>query len=201
MNKNELIAYYLRRIYNNNLTTCFGGNISLREKQFFLISETGIDKSIITEKHISCVSYDNVVINDVIPSSEYKLHSMIYNHHSEINAIIHAHPPYATAYALSNARLDSRISSEMYKNLGEIITSRYEHPGSPELAIAVNEAAFHGRTILMKNHGIIVLAEDIQKAYYMIELVEQLAKMTYIISAIGQQTPIESENLINLGGK
>ncbi len=191
MNNKELIVYYLRRMYNKNLTTCFGGNISIREKEHFIISEAGIDKSIIEEKNISFVSYNNTIINDITPSSEYLLHSMIYNNHKDINAIIHAHPPYATAYALSDAKLYTDISSEMQRNLGQISVSRYEKPGSLELAIAVNEAAFDGRAILMKNHGVIVLADTIHKAYYMLELLEQLAKMSFIISALGKQTHIE----------
>lgn len=197
----ELIASYLRRVYEKRLTTCFGGNISIRETDYFIISETGIDKSIIDENNISCVSYDNIVLNNVVPSSEYRIHSEIYKNHANINAIIHAHPPFATAYALSNANLDTRISSEMYKNLGKVVVSKYAAPGSSELASVVSDAAYEGNTIIMKNHGVIVLADNIHKAYYMLELLEQLAKMSFVITLIGNKETIESEKLFLLGGK
>lgn len=200
MNNKQLIVYYLRRLYEKSLTTCFGGNISIRESEHFIISETGIDKCIINENNISYVAYDNTIINNVKPSSEYMMHSMIYNNNKNVNAIIHAHPPYATSYALSNVKLDTTISSEMYKNLGKISICEYEKPGSLDLAIAVNEAAKESNTILMKNHGVIVLARDIHKAYYMIELLEQLAKMSFIISAIGDKSPINLSKLNELGG-
>jgi len=194
----QLISKYLKRLYQRGLTTCFSGNISLRELDSYFISQAGIDKSQIEKKNVAQMSYSDDILNGVEPSSEYQIHRLIYQSRSEINAIIHAHPPFSTAFALSNQKLDSRISSEMYKNLGIIAYADYAKPGSLELARIVCQCAAESNTILMMNHGVIVLSENIHQAYYMIELLEQLTEMTYIIKSIGQQQPLSEKHLREL---
>lgn len=193
------IASYLQRLYGKNLTTSFGGNISIRKGNNIYISEANIDKSNITEDNVSILDLDGNVLNDITPSSEYMIHQKIYLSKETATSIIHAHPPYATAFALSSESLDSRISSEMYKNLGEIGIADYATPGSIELAEIVSKIAENHNSILMKNHGVLVIADDISKAYYMIELIEQLAKMTYILKYVGKGNQLSKENLNDLG--
>ena len=201
MGNEKLIQIYMNRLYSKGLTTCLGGNMSIRDNDYFHITETNIDKSLITENNISKVLYDGTVINNICPSSESEVHRLIYNEFPKVNAIIHAHPPFATTYALTNNELVSALSSEMYKNLGNVIVSEYAQPGSNKLAKNICKAAKKGHTILMKNHGVIVLSETIQKAYYMIELLEELAKMSVIISIIGNPSKLEDKQLELLGGK
>lgn len=198
--KEKLIAQYLRRLYFKNLTTCYGGNISIRDIDSYLISETGIDKSIIEDTNVARMSYDDVNLNNIKQSSEYQIHRMIYQVRPDINSIVHAHPPYATAFALSNATLDSRISSEMFKNLGTIAMAEYAKPGSTELAEIVSKTSRISDSIIMANHGVIVLANNIHQAYYMMELIEQLAHMAYVIKTIGDEQVISDVQLNLLGG-
>ena len=80
------------------------------------------------------MSFDDTSFNGVIPSSEYQMHRILYQNKNEVNSIIHAHPPFATAFALSNQYIDSKISSEMVRNLGDIAVAEYAKPGSIELA-------------------------------------------------------------------
>lgn len=193
----NLIAQYLRRLYNKGLTTCYGGNISIRYNDGYYISQTCVDKSLIKKSNIAYMDYNDVSQNGVVPSSEFQMHRMIYQNREDINSIIHAHPPSATAYALSGNVINSRISSEMFKNLGDISIAKYAKPGSLELAKEVSSIALKSNAILMENHGVIVLAKDIKQAYYMIELFEQLAYMTFIIKSIGTPKML-SEQQINL---
>ena len=188
----------MNRLYERGLTTCFGGNISHRDADSYLISQTGIDKSQISEANVARMSYGDDLLNGIRPSSEYQIHKMIYQSRNEINAIIHAHPPFSTAFALSNQKLDSSISSEMYRNLGLVVYADYAKPGSLELAQIVCQCAMDSNTILMMNHGVIVLSENIHQAYYMIELLEQLSEMTYIIKSIGKQQPFSDKHLKEL---
>lgn len=199
MNIQNEISNYLQRLYSKNLTTSFGGNISIRKDDNIYISETNIDKSKITQDNISILNLNGNILNGITPSSEYMIHQKIYLLKETATSIIHAHPPYATAFALSSESLDSRISSEMYKNLGEIGIADYAKPGSIELAENVSKIAESHNSILMKNHGVLVIAEDISKAYYMIELIEQLAKMTYILKYVGKGNQLSKEDLNDLG--
>lgn len=198
--KEKLIAQYLSRLYFKNLTTCYGGNISIRDIDSYLISETGVDKSIIEDTNVARMSYNDVNLNHVPQSSEYQIHRMIYQIRPDINSIVHAHPPYVTAFALANENLDSRISSEMFKNLGTIVMAEYAKPGSTELAEIVANSARISDSIIMANHGVIVLAENIHQAYYMMELIEQLAHMTFLIKTIGGGQVISDIQLGLLGG-
>lgn len=199
-NKAELVSHYLRRLYERGLTTCYGGNISIRDDSKFFISETSIDKSLIKETNVSEVSFDGTILNNITPSSEYKIHEMIYKKRDDIGAIVHAHPPYATSYALAGKCLDTKISSEMYKNLGVIEIAEYAQPGSNELALIVSKAAQKSNSIIMSNHGVIVLSQTIEQAYYMMELMENLAQMTFITSLIGSGNHISEKQLKLLGG-
>ena len=198
--KEKLIAQYLRRLYFKGLTTCYGGNISIRDIDSYLISETGVDKSIIEDTNVARMSYNDINLNNVQQSSEYQIHRMIYQARPDINSIVHAHPPYATAFALANENLDSRISSEMFKNLGTIAIAEYAKPGSIELAEIVTNTALISDSIIMANHGVIVLANNIHQAYYMMELIEQLAHMVYVIKTIGDGQVISDTQLNLLGG-
>lgn len=191
----KLIAQYLKRLYNKGLTTCYGGNISIRYNDGYYISETTIDKSLIKEANIAYMDYNDISKNGIIPSSEFQMHRMIYETRADINSIIHAHPPSATAYALSGNIINSRISSEMFKNLGDISVAKYAKPGTIELAEEVCIAALKSNTILMENHGVVVLAKDIHQAYYMIELIEQLAYMSFIINSLGTPKKLSEEQL------
>lgn len=189
----------MRRLYEKNLTTSYGGNISIRYGKYYLISETCIDKSLIKPNNISLMTFDDKNINGIKPSSEFMIHRMVYQNRPDINAIIHAHPPYATAFALSNQRLNSSISSEMYKNLGNIVIAEYAKPGSKDLADIVAAASRKSNSIIMSNHGVIVLSSKIDQAFYMIELMEQLAQMQFIINSIGKEKSIPTNQLTILG--
>lgn len=196
----SLIAQYLRRLYGKGLTTCYGGNISIRYNDGYYISQTCVDKSLIQRENVAYMDYNDVSQNGVVPSSEFQMHRMIYQSRADINSIIHAHPPSATAFALSGNVINSRISSEMFKNLGDISIAKYAKPGSLELAKEVCEVAIKSNTILMENHGVLVLAKDIKQAYYMIELFEQLAYMTFVIKAIGSPLMLSEQQIRLLKG-
>lgn len=184
--KNE-ISGLMQRLYNKGLTTCSGGNISLRiSEKTMLITPSRIDKGNLSPEEICTLDMDgNITISGLKISMESKFHTAIYKKRPEINAIVHAHPVYATVFSLTDKKFDTSLTGETRALLGTPSFAAYKLMGTEELAAEVSEACVHSNVIIMKHHGIITLGKTLFEAYDRMELCEVNAKMLYISGIMG----------------
>ena len=190
------IAYFMRRLYRQKLTTTSGGNISARENKSIFITPSAIDKGEMQTKQVAKIDLEGNIIDSVHKlSTETAMHLAIYKARPEITAIVHAHPPYATSYASSSKTLDSALTSEGRLILGDIAFANYALMGTEDLANVVAKAAVNSNVILMENHGVIALGRDLLQAFDRLEVLEFTAKMNFITDTLNMRKPLTKEQL------
>ncbi len=190
------IAYYMRRLYRQKLTTTSGGNISTKKGNSIFITPSGIDKGEMQIEQIAEINQEGDIIKSPYQlSTETPMHLSIYKSRPDVCAIVHAHPPYATAFASSSKKLDSNLTSEGRLILGEIAFAKYALMGTQELANIVAKSSEHSNVILMENHGIIALGRNLLEAFDRLEVIEFTAKMNYITATLNIGKPLKQEQI------
>ncbi len=199
---NELkdqVAYFMRRLYERKLTTISGGNISYRYKDnFILITPSHTDKGCIQGSEIGVIDLEgNIKGKNFTPSIETQMHLNIFKNRPDISAIVHAHPVIASSLSASEVPINTKYLSESYFILGNIEYANYALMGSDELATKVANSAKQANVIVMKNHGITTLGNNLIQAFDRIEVIENSAKTTLINDFIlkDSATEISTANL------
>lgn len=182
-----ILASYCNRLYKQGLVGSAEGNLSLKlPNGDILITPAGIDKARVTGSDIIKISLDGIVLaGKHKPSSEYRLHLEIYKSRPEIKAICHAHPIYATSFAVAGTPLDKVILPEVTATIGLIPISVYTIPGSLELALKVAKLSKNFNSILIRNHGVVTVGENSEEAFRRMELTERYAQIYYLATKIG----------------
>lgn len=176
------LAYYMRRLYRQKLTTTLGGNLSMRlENGNIIITPSATDKGRMKGSEIGMMDIEgNIVGPDFKPSIETEMHLGIYRNRPDINAVVHAHPVTACAFAAASVEINCSLIIESSAMLGQINYADYYPMGSKELAGSVASAVKDSNTVIMKNHGVITGGVNIVEAFERIEVLENAAKMTLI---------------------
>lgn len=180
----KLIIKYGAKLGEKNMSPATSGNISARFGENILITASGTCLADLCDEDIVLIDQNSNVLNgSKKPSSEKNLHKAIYEIRPDINAIIHCHSPYASAFAVSHIPLSKPIISENVFYFGEIPVAEYALPGSDKLV--ENTAKYFAKhdAVLLANHGIVIGAGDLKNAYYLMETAETYAQI-YINSVI-----------------
>ncbi len=181
-NIDEIISVS-NEIYEKGLVSGKSGNISTRIKtsngDVVAITPTLTSLSDLNEEDIILVDMEGNVLTKGKPSSEVNMHLGIYKNRSDVNAIVHTHSTYATGFAFSSKRLKrlegfGKINSEYLAQVG------YEKPGSDELAESVSENIGDEDVLILKNHGVICVADCLKEAKLLAVFVEETAKIQFI---------------------
>ncbi len=187
----EQVASIMRRLYRQGLTTCSGGNVSLRCGVVILITPSGTDKGEITAEEIGAVTPEG---DNLLPglrlSIETEMHLEVYRNRPDVNGIVHAHPVTASAFAALDRDIDTRLTAETWHVLGMPVRAPYALMGTAELARAVGQAAGKGNAVIMENHGVLTVGRTLFEAFDRLELLEAAAKMTWITHTMGSPRPL-----------
>lgn len=176
--KKKHIIKYGYKLGEKNMSPATSGNISVRIGDNILISGSGTCLADLTEDEIVLIDKNcNILDGQIKPSSEKNLHSAIYSIRPDINAILHCHAPYVSAFAVCRIPLSKPIISENIFYFGEIPVADYALPGSDRLV--ENTAKYFAKhdAVLLANHGIIIGAKNLKNAYYLMETAETFAKI------------------------
>ena len=182
-NQAKEIVDISNHLYKRGLSSGTTGNVSSRLKT--------VDKDIIaitpTLKSLCCLKEEDVVLVDIDgniltkgnPSSEFYLHLAIYKNREDVNGIVHTHSPFATGFAYSEKKIKThprlgKVSGRFIKELD------YIPPGSAKLAESVYDALGEDNVIILKDHGIIAVGNDLENASELSEFVEEFAKTQFI---------------------
>lgn len=201
-----------KRIYEKGFVAANDGNISIRiSENEFLITPTGVSKGILTPEMIIKVDKQgNVLDGDYRPTSEMKMHLMVYQERPDIQAVVHVHPPYATAFAIAGIPLDQAIMPESVVFLGTIPIAEYGTPSTEEVPNAVKKYVHEHQGVLLENHGVLTWGMDLEHAYYLLESLEFTAKINWIakqlngdreLSKTHVQTLVEMKTKMGIAGK
>lgn len=185
--RRDLIDYG-KKLVEYNLTKGTGGNLSIfdRKAGIMAITPSGIDFFAIQPEDIVMMDLEGKVLEGrKKPSSEWMMHSQIYQGREDIDAIIHAHTTFATV--LATLRWDLTASHYMIAVAGpDVRCAEYATFGSRELAENACRAMVDRRAVLLANHGILAGALDLANAFNIIEEVEYCSEIYYRAKSIGE---------------
>ena len=161
------------------------GNVSARVEGGFLITPSGVKYHKLRSEDIVFMDLDGNAQGDFVPSSEWRFHLDIYKQRRSAKAIVHAHPPYATALACLNKGIPSFHYMVAVAGGKDIRCCKYEPFGTPELSEAVLEALLGRRACLMSHHGLIAFGDNLEKAMSLAVEVEVLAQQYQLVLQMG----------------
>lgn len=191
------IVLIMQRIYNYNMTTTSGGNLSIRDGNGDIwITPSGVDKGSLTEEDICCVKPDGTILGKHKPSVEYPFHRSIYESRKDINAVLHAHPPALVAFSMVRKLPETAMLPAFHKICGQVEIAPYGLPGSSDLGRKISEVIDRGiNTVLLENHGTVVVAEDLFKAFMIFETFDYCARLEILARGIGKPVLLSPEQL------
>ncbi len=195
----EDIALMGKRLYERRLNGGYGGNISIKDNDAIYITPSGVPKDILSYSDIIVMDFKgNIIEGQGKPSSEMLFHIFIYKARSDINTIIHAHPPIATGFAIAHRPILEPVHEESTIVLGKVPVLPYEITSSKELAKNVSDAIKENNALLLANHGAITVGDSLEKAFRRMEDLENLCEMLLVADASGGAKRIPPEKLKEL---
>jgi L-fuculose-phosphate aldolase len=191
------VAYFMSRLYNKDLTTCSGGNASMKvDDNTILITPTRLDKARLQGDQIVVMTLEGENLTPELKStSETPIHLAVYKKRPDVKAIIHAHPLVATTYASSDKQICKNFTPETYIVLGDVIDTPFTLMWSDELGKVVSDATKEGDIVMMGNHGTLAVGKNLLEAFDKTEVLEAAAKMTLLSGVIGSKKELETEML------
>lgn len=184
----QAVADCMNRLYQQGLTTTSGGNISLRVSDTcILLTPSATDKGRMHPDQIAEIGIDGANLTPhLIPSGETGMHLEIYRRRPDVQAIVHAHPPMASVFAVSDRSLNVRLIAESYAIIGQPAVAPYALTGTRELAVAVGDCLTgHTACVIMKNHGVLAVGTDLLQAFDRMEVLENTAKINIYTHLLG----------------
>jgi L-fuculose-phosphate aldolase len=161
------------------------GNVSVRWRGGLLITPSGLPYDEMGGADIVFMDMDGGYSHDLVPSSEWRFHRDILAHRPEVNAVVHAHPIYCTAFAMCGKEIPGAHYMIAAAGGPTIRCARYESYGTPELSVAVLEAMEGRNCVLLANHGMIATGPDLTDALWLAVEVETLARQYAVALQIG----------------
>lgn len=197
MQEKEQVVRYGKKLIDRRLTTGSGGNISVynREKNLVAISPSGLDYYETTPEDIVILDIDgNLVEGKHRPSSEAGMHLALYKNRADVSGIVHTHSKFATAIACMGWELPAvhyliGMAGHRVKCTG------YATYGSDELAKKALETIGDSNAVLLANHGLIALGEDVDRAFSTAEHLEFVSEVYYLTKTLGTPNIISDENM------
>jgi len=177
-----------RRVYAKGFAAANDGNISFRlNDKEILCTPTMISKGFMKPEDVCKVDYDGKQIAGVRKrSSEILLHLSVYKHRPDVMAVVHCHPPHATAFAVAHEPIPKCVLPEVEVFLGEVPIAVYETPGNQKFAETIVPYLKDCNTIILANHGTITFGPDLEKAYWNSEIIDAYCKILILAKQLGR---------------
>jgi L-fuculose-phosphate aldolase len=189
-----------KRLYKLGFMPGTSGNLSVRlDSKFILATPTGVSKSTLSKEDMVIVDLEGKQYSGSRKvTSEIGMHLAVYNRRDDISAVVHSHPPIATAFACAGRALDEPLCSEAIMTLGSVPLAPYATTGTYEVAESLAEYIPDHEAILMANHGVVTYGKTLMDAFMKMETVEHFAQITLIVGQLGSASPIRKEQLAAL---
>ncbi len=194
------LVKYGRLLFEKGFCPATSGNLSVRlDECRILITPTGVSKGDMKPEDPAVISPTGQHrFGRKNSSSEAQMHLLIYRLRPDVKAVVHAHPPKATAFACAGIALDQPIASEFSQALGSVPLAKYGTPGTPDLAAAMAYLVPHHSALLMGNHGVVTYGQDLFDAHGKIELIEHFAEIVLGTLVAGRQNLLAPAELRRL---
>ncbi len=198
----EQICDICHRMWQLGWVAANDGNVSAKlDEETLLATPTGISKSFITPEKLVKINRRGELLEGLDgyrPSSEIKMHLRCYEERPDVGAVLHAHPPVATGYAVAHLDLDRYTMIESVLTIGSVPVTPYGTPSTMEVPDAITPYLQEHDALLLANHGALTMGADAITAYYRMETLELGAKINLVAHLLGGERELSQENIERL---
>ncbi len=191
-----------RRLWTRGFVASNDGNISVRlDDRHLLVTPASVSKGFMTPEMMVVTDLEGRLVAGAPgrqPSSEILMHLVAYRHRPDVGAVVHAHPPLSTGFAVAGIPLDRAVLAEVVTTLGSIPIAEYGTPSTRELADAVEPYVGAHDGLLLANHGALALGRDLFGAYYKMETIEHFARISLVARLLGRERLLSREEVARL---
>jgi L-fuculose-phosphate aldolase len=191
-----------RRLWVRGFVASNDGNISIRlGPDRLLMTPASVSKGFMTPDMMVVTDLDGQLVSGAPgrkPSSEILMHLVAYRERPDVGAVLHAHPPLSTGFAVAGIPLDRAVLAEVVTTLGSIPIADYGTPSTRELADAVAPYVRTHDGLLLANHGALALGTDLFAAYYKMETIEHFARISLVARQLGRENLLSREEVERL---
>lgn len=186
-----------KQLYLQGLVASKDGNVSVRIKtDKVIITPSNYSLATLSDSHMAHVDLDgNPLDSNRKPSSELPMHLEVYRQRPDVFAVIHAHPPYTTAFTLAGQNFSTPVLPEVLIMFGEIPLAPYATPATQESAEAISELIRSYDIIVLDHHGALTVGKTLKDAYCRMEKLEHVAKTLFIARQLGELKPLSDDAL------
>ena len=197
--RSDLIKY-CHKVYEKGFVSAYDGNLSVKiDERKILITPSGKCKGELEEKDLLEIDYEGHLINGSGKvSTEVKIHLLAYKKRKDIEAVVHCHPTYATAFATAGEGFVRPVFPEVILSLGKIPLCKYGTPSTDELPDSMLPFIDYSWAMLFENHGAITFGKCIKGAYYRMEKLEHAAKTIFTARQLGTLRKLNNNDLQKL---
>ena len=174
-------------MYQKGWVAANDGNISVRvDAERILCTPTGVSKGMMRPEDMLIVDLDGRKLEgERACTTEIQMHCTVYKLRRDVNAVVHAHPPVSTGFAVAGRALNLAILPEAVVTLGTVPLADYGLPGTAELSRQLAPFIPNHDALLMANHGVVCYGETLEKAFFRLETVEHLARISLVAELLG----------------
>ena len=190
-------------LYKQGYVVSNDGNISVRiSPDTIVVTPTGVSKGDMNPDMMVVMDLDGNVISKGLrgPSSEVKMHLRVYRENPDVTAVVHAHPIYATSFAIAGVPLDKPILSEAMLQVGVVPVAHYAKPGTTDVPDSIAPFVKDYAAVMISNHGVLTWGVDLEQALARMEVVENYAKITLVVNQIGSERGLSQDQVDGLAG-
>jgi L-fuculose-phosphate aldolase len=184
----EQICEIGHRLYQRGFAAANDGNITIRlNEREVLCTPTMVSKGYMKPEDVCKVDYEGKQLaGSKRRTSEVLLHLAVYKQRPDVGAVVHCHPPHATAFAVAQEPIPKCILPEVEVFLGEVPIARYETPGGQKFAETIVPYVRDCNTIILANHGTVTFGPDLEKAYFNTEIIDAYCRILILARQLGR---------------
>jgi len=196
----EEICEIGRRLYARGFVAANEGNLSVRlAPDRVLCTPTLVSKGYLKPSDLAIVDLDATqVAGDRPRTSEIRLHLSVYLHRPDVLAVIHTHPPHATAFAISGTPIPNGIHPELELMLGPVPTAPYQTPGTAAFADSILPFLEKTSAVLLESHGLVTFGVNLDWAWFATEVLDSYCKLLLTARSLGGAKTLSDEQMADL---
>jgi L-fuculose-phosphate aldolase len=197
MSSKKKLVEICHKVYEKGFVAAYDGNISMRtEHGTVLITRSGICKGDVADKDIVEIDLDGKVISGKSKiSTEHKIHLYAYNKRTDVNAVVHCHPVFATVFALTGESLSDHYLPEVLLTIGKVPICKYATPSTDEVPKSLEPYINYSWAMLLQNHGAVAVGKTLDDAYFKMEKLEHAAKIIYLSKVLSNPRTLSKKNV------
>jgi L-fuculose-phosphate aldolase len=181
-----------RLMWERGYVAATDGNLSARlGGDRLLVTASGLSKGFLSNDDLVVIRLDGEPVSSyrgrgLRASSEISMHLEVYHQRPDVSAVVHAHPPLATAFSIAGVSLARCVIPEVIVTMGGIFTAEYATPGTTEVPASIRQAIRDYDALIMAHHGSLTVGRTLWEAYMRLEKVEHTAEITLAAQQLGR---------------